>query len=88
MDRYFFDVEDGLSIIDKEGAVFPDLETVRDEALKRTVALLASRRDEFWRGHAWKMIVFDAQRRIQFTLNFMAVSSPLTEEYGRRLSKA
>ncbi len=88
MERYFFDVEDGFPILDLEGAVFPDLEAVRDEALKRTIDLLATRREEFWRGHAWKMIVFDAQRRVQFTLNFMAVNSPLTEGYGRRLSEA
>jgi hypothetical protein len=84
---YHFDVEDGQHFPDPIGADLPDLDAARDEALRRSVILLATRKKDFWQGHSWKMTVTDDEGHVQFALNFLAVSSPLTKEYGRRPSE-
>ena len=87
MPIYFFDVEDGQSFSDLTGADLPDLDAARDEGLRRSVILLATRKKEFWQGAIWKMTVTDEAGHVQFTLNFLAVNSPLTDKYGRRPSE-
>ena len=87
MGLYFFDVQDGQAFPDPTGAELPDLDAARDEALRRSVILLATRKKEFWQGNTWKMTVTDRDGRVQFTLNFLAVNSPSTNEYGRRPSE-
>ena len=87
MPIYFFDVEDGQSFPDLTGADLPDLDAARDEGLRRSVILLATRKKEFWQGATWKMTVTDEAGHVQFTLNFLAVNSPLTDKYDRRPSE-
>ena len=87
MTRYHFDVEDGDTHPDPIGDVFTDLESVRCEALRRTVELLATTYDKLWCGQPWKMTVSDDRGRVQFTLNFLAVNAPLTECYGKRVAE-
>ena len=83
---YYFNVTDGTAYPDKVGSEFPDLESVRVEAVRRSADLLRNNPATFWNGDAWKMTVTDASLMVMFTLNFLAVSSPATDHYADRPS--
>lgn len=82
--RYFFHVEDGVSVRDHHGTELAGLEQARLEALSKTVRLISVRDKRFWRGHGWKMTVTDDRDHTLFILNFMAVSGPLSDRYDLR----
>ena len=87
MARYHFNIEDGLSYPDREGAEFPDLDSARIEAVRRSGTLLRDSAVNFWNGDAWKLIVTNSSGLIMFTLHFVAVNSPVTQHYAARLSQ-
>ena len=82
MPIYHFNVEDGVKYPDVNGTEYPDLESARTEAVKRSGSLLRDNAESFWGGHGWKLIVTDTNQMVLFTLHFLAVSSPATERYG------
>ena len=86
MDRYHFNIEDGSSYPDREGAEFADLEAARVEAVRRSGALLRDGAAQFWNGEAWKLVVTNGDGLILFTLHFVAVNSPVTQHYAARPS--
>ena len=85
MARYHFNVEDGQKYPDDEGSEFPDLESVRNEAVRRSGVLLRDHSESFWSGQGWRLVVTDSVGMIMFTLHFLAVSSPATVTYGARV---
>ena len=72
MPRYFFNVHDGRSRPDREGTELPDLNTVRDEAVRFAAGLLADHSDEFWQGDEWVLEVADEEGLVLFRLQFVA----------------
>jgi hypothetical protein len=74
--RFFFDIRDGEYIADTKGAVFPDLEAARIEAVVRSGDLLRENPSKFWEGEEWQLEVRDEARRILFILTFMATNAP------------
>jgi hypothetical protein len=76
MPRFFFDIRDGEYIADREGAVFPDLEAARIQAVIRSGDLLKENPSKFWEGEEWQLEVRDEARRILFILTFMATNAP------------
>jgi hypothetical protein len=83
---YHFNIEDGRKYPDVQGSEFPDLESVRTEAVKRSGQLLRDNAQSFWGGDGWKLTVTDASAMVLFTLHFLAVSSPATDQYGARVA--
>ena len=61
MPRYFFHVRDGKDLPDTEGSKLPDLNAVRDEALRASGEMLRDSNGsaEFWSGDDWIMNVTD-----------------------------
>jgi hypothetical protein len=70
--RYFFNVHDGRSRLDREGTELPDLKTVREEAVRFAAGLLADHSDEFWQGDEWVLEVADEEGLVLFKLQFVA----------------
>ena len=61
MQRYFFHLEDGETILDEIGTELPDLAAVRHNALATTSDLLGGIKagPDFWAGEPWKLWVTD-----------------------------
>lgn len=76
MTRYFFHLEDGVSLPDREGTELPDLDAARVQAVKHFGELLRLEPERFWQGEEWTMTVTDADGLTQFSLFFGAVLAP------------
>ena len=72
MPRYFFDVHDGTSSVDKEGTFCRDVASARREAL-RTAGAMLSDAQEMWTGELWTMEVRDEAGVIVVKLTFSAI---------------
>ena len=73
MGRYFFNVYDGFQLIDDTGTELPDLQSVREEAVKTAGALLREGGHvDLWSGEEWKMVVVDEKGLEVLTLRFSA----------------
>lgn len=71
MPRYFFHIDDGVSIPDIEGTELPDLATARAEAVKASGAILEDFDGDFWQSaKPWVMSVTDETGMLQFELRF------------------
>ena len=76
MPRYFFHVQDGVSLHDSEGTELADLTTARRQAIElagRIIAEEAKRRDL---GEDWSMDVTDENGLILFKIDFHVAESP------------
>jgi hypothetical protein len=72
--RFYFDVHDGVDIIDVVGSDLAGLDEARDEAVRATSELLrGAQLAELWTGQPWRMVVLDAGRTELFTLRFSAL---------------
>jgi hypothetical protein len=83
MPRFYFNVHDGVSQIDKDGTVLPDWQTARIEAVRLAGEIL---RDEAYRialGEDWCIEVTDRKGAIVFRLTIQAVTSPVPEPDAR-----
>jgi hypothetical protein len=71
MPRYFFHIDDGKHLPDRDGIELPDLKAARAEAVRASGSML---RDEdetlFSRSGAWQMVVTDDRDQLIFTLRF------------------
>ena len=73
MPKYFFNVEDGTSILDKVGTHLPNVRAARMEAVRLSGKHLYEEPDIFWAsGDVWKMIVTDENATLLFSLHFSA----------------
>ncbi|HEY9218291.1 MAG TPA: hypothetical protein VIO94_09590 [Phenylobacterium sp.] len=73
MAHYFFHIDDGEFLPDREGVELPDLAVARREALKMSGAMLRELDSQFWTGGPWRMHVHDADNSPLFTLEFSAL---------------
>jgi hypothetical protein len=61
MQRYYFHLQDGQTILDETGVDLPDLAAVRQNALATTSEILGGMKSglTFWSGEPWKLWVTD-----------------------------
>lgn len=76
MHRYFFNIIDGYSLIDRDGTELPDLATAKAEAIRTSGQVLRDMGSKFWDGPQWRMEVADDGGQILFTLHFHAQEGP------------
>jgi hypothetical protein len=65
MSRYFFHVMNGKAVIDETGVDYPDLASMRREAISTAGQMLSSG-EQTWNGKAWEMVVTDDSGTIVF----------------------
>lgn len=80
MARYFFQVHDGKDYPDEEGLELPSLGAVRERAVRYAGELLMVSGSNFWDGHDWSMDVTDDRGLTLFTLHFLAIDAPSTQQ--------
>lgn len=79
MPRYYFNVKDGVTLLDDEGHEVDDLAAARREALVSAGEMLANSDGHFWTGEPWCMWVTDQPNgdgKTLFTLQFSASDGP------------
>ena len=73
MPRYFFHIDDGVSIPDPIGSELPDLAAARSEAVEASGSILADLDGDFWKsGRPWVMSVTGETGQLLFSLHFSA----------------
>lgn len=72
MPTYYFDVADGVSVVDDTGADLPDDEAARRHAIRISGDMMRSADIARWRGDEWTVHVRDEDDRIVYTLAFRA----------------
>lgn len=72
MPRYFFNVIDGTSIIDKDGTVLPSIYVAQAEAIRFAGEVLRDMGGRFWNGTEWRLEVSDEGGQVLFVLHFSA----------------
>lgn len=75
MARYFFHTEDGECFPDQTGTELPDIEAVRQCAVRTLGEVLREMQHEFWETENLKMIVKDEAGLTLFTLDLSAITS-------------
>jgi len=78
MRRFYFHLEDGTSLPDRDGTELPDLATARLEAVRLFGEMLSFHPEQFWDGDEWTMNVTDENGLTLFTLFFGAVDAAST----------
>ena len=75
MPRYYFNVQDGCSGIDREGTELRDVHSARSEALCLAGAIIddAGRRGDL--GQEWRVEVTDDTGLMLFRMDFIVVES-------------
>lgn len=72
MDRYHFNVDDGVSFKDENGTEFADRAAVKEACVRYLADLLKARGDSFWDHPHWKITVTDANGRALMELELNA----------------
>ena len=75
MSRYYFDLHDGVDIIDEDGLELASLESARHHAVMKMAELLMQAPGQFWAGDAWTLKVKDDLGLTLFRLNFSATEA-------------
>ena len=75
MPRFFFNIHDGTSLIDRQGTELPDLAAVRREAVHTSAKVLKDSAD-YWDGTEWRMEVLNEAHELVLRLNFTATAHP------------
>ncbi len=81
MPRFFFNVTDGIDIVDHEGVELADLPAARLQAVHYSGELLKDHPDTLWVGHEWRIDVTDAARHILFSIHISAVDAPALKDW-------
>lgn len=73
MPRYFFHIDNGSLMPDRDGTELPGIDEARAEAVSLAGAMLNDLDGEFWsHGGQWTMHVTDEQSHLLFSLHFGA----------------
>jgi hypothetical protein len=75
MPRFYFHIEDGRKIEDKEGTVLPDVKAARIEAIAMGGTMLRDTAS-YWDGTEWTMNVVDEAGKTVFRIRFSAEIAP------------
>ena len=81
MPRYFFNVKDGVDILDNEGVELADLYAARLQAVRFSGELLKDHPDVFWIQHEWRIEVTDETKLILFAIHISAVDAPSLKDW-------
>ena len=73
--RYYFNVHDGVDIIDKDGTELPDMAAVRREAVLSAGLAIRDMGLQFWGHGDWRMDVLDESGNTVLTLKFSGTSA-------------
>jgi hypothetical protein len=76
MSLFFFNVHDGVALIDEEGTELPDITAAKLMAVKLAGAMLQDDAEEFWNGEQWQLDVTDATGLTLFSLTFIGTDAP------------
>lgn len=82
MPRYFFDINDGRDFPDLQGSELIDLAAARIEAVRYAAEMLKEMPERFWNCEEWTMTVSNHNRKMLFTLKFLAESAPSATSAG------
>ena len=80
MPKYFFNLADGRTSLDREGSQIESLEQARLEAVVYAASMLRDRPEEVWAQGNWRVEVSDDQKRLLFTIVVMALEAIRTED--------
>lgn len=73
MPRFFFHVDNGEFVPDHVGTDLPDVNAARMEAVRAAGEMINDAKESFWEHLTpWLMHVTDVDKRLQFTLEFVA----------------
>ena len=75
MPQYFFDIRDGQDFPDLQGSEWKNLAEARVEAVRYAAEVLKEMPERFWHCEEWTMTVSDHNRKMLFTLKFLAESN-------------
>ena len=75
MPLYYFHIQDGEYLPDREGTELPDIATAQVEAVRLAGQLLSEGAEKFWFGDAWMLRVTDDTDLTLFELTFSASCS-------------
>ncbi len=70
MPRYFFNVYDGVTILDPIGTVLPSLAEAKGEAFATAIETLRFREAEISVEDGWRVEVADANGKVLLTMKF------------------
>jgi hypothetical protein len=84
MPRYFFNVYDGRSAIDREGIDLPDRDHARREAIRLSGNILYDESQRVSLSEEWHMEVVDEQGLILFRFDFTTTVSAAISASSRR----
>jgi hypothetical protein len=60
MPRYYFNMQDGVTMLDDEGLDLSDLDAVKEEAVQSSAEMLKGMEGaRFWQGEPWRLWVTD-----------------------------
>lgn len=76
MPRYFFNVHDGVDLLDEEGTELPDLDAARRIAIQYAGALLEESGHRLAFGETWQLEATDEARSVLFHLDFRVSHAP------------
>ena len=76
MPRYFFHTEDGVRVVDREGAQCADLNAARIEALRQACRMLNDQAEDFWRDPYWKLSAENEHGTTLFCIEISATLAP------------
>ena len=72
MPRYFFDVHDGLDVVDRTGTELNGIDDAKREAVILAGSLLSELGSDFWNRTTWSVDIKDEGGALLFTLRFEA----------------
>lgn len=72
MSRYYFHLQDGAFVPDRNGLELESLEEARRRAIAFSSDLLQQETEKFWDGTQWQITVTDEDGTALFVLNFFA----------------
>jgi hypothetical protein len=76
MPRYYFNIYDGVDILDDVGTELPDVVFARREAIRYSGAILEDEAERLSLGEEWRMEVTDGMGLMLFCLTFILTASP------------
>jgi len=86
MRRYYFHTEDGRCFPDEVGVELPDLQAVREVALRAFGEMARELDGQFWEAGSWRMIIKDDRDLTLFTLELWANDAAAMQALGQRRS--
>jgi hypothetical protein len=76
MPRYFFHIDDGVSVHDDEGTELENVTVAKCEAVKLAGQMICDAAGTFWDKEEWKLTATDEGGLTLFCLHFVGVEAP------------